>query len=345
MKPAASPRHIRTMDDLSPDDIDELLMLSGQMRAEHEQGILHEQVLRRANGTRARVATIFGMESLRTRLAIEGATLDLGGATHLFTGDVFTYPSGKTREEAVDVRDVLQEQVVLIAARLKHQNTINALAEGSRIPVINLLTSVGYQNLDDANDPNNDEDGEHPMQALADRAIAQSTLAKQGITRPLTLAFMGDCNNNVAKSDAKAFLKAGGRVLLCGPESDVWIEKEWQAAKTLASLYGGEIAYVADPLQAVKDADAVATDVWVSMNSPASDKEAAIQKYNPYQINGRLMAHAPRHSIVLHCLPANKGQEITRDVFDEHHDTIIQQANERTFMQKAVLTWALRGRV
>lgn len=255
---------------------------------------------------RKTLAMIFEKPSLRTRVSFETAMTHLGGhAIYLTQGDIGL---GK-RESAEDTGAVLGRMCDGIMARTFSHEMVERLAASSPCPVINALT-----------------DYSHPCQAMADLMTAQEHF---GPLKGRTLVFVGD-GNNVARSLAQACAALGMRFVLTAPEG-YELEQEF-----VDSLPTGSYSLVREPAQAVKDADVLYTDTWVSMGQ---EKEGQKRKndLSAFQINAELLRAAPTHAIVMHCLPAYKGSEITEEAFDAHAETIFAEAENRLHFQRTLL--------
>jgi len=255
---------------------------------------------------RKTLALIFEKPSLRTRVSFETAIVQLGGAAiHLANADIGL----NQREPASDVAEVLGRMVDAVAARTFSHQTVLDLAAAASVPVINALT-----------------DYSHPCQAMAD---AMTIVEVCGGLAGKKLAFIGD-GNNVARSLAVLAAKVGmGFVLACPAGYGL-------ADDFVASLPGGAVEQTRDPRAAVADADVVCTDTWTSMGQEA-DKAKRVEAFGGFQVNSELMSAAPDGAVVLHCLPAYRGYEITDDVFAAHAGTIFAEAENRLHFQRTLL--------
>ncbi len=263
------------------------------------------------------LAMIFEKPSLRTRVSFEAAMTHLGGAAiYLSQNDIGL---GK-REATCDIARVLGRMADGIMARTFSHDMVVELAEFSDVPVVNGLT-----------------DHSHPCQAMADLMTVQEWFsATQRDRAPLhgrTLAFVGD-GNNVARSLAMGCAKLGARFVLSAP-GGYELDRHFVARVRSA---GGDDCYVSepDPALAVRTADVVYTDTWVSMGQ--EDERAKRQDaFGSYQVSSHLMSHAPSHAIVLHCLPAYRGSEITDEIMELHAPTILEQSANRLHFQRTLL--------
>lgn len=317
-------QHLRSMDDVNPDELQELIALSHAAEKRMSSGEADPQILNR-DGVRKRIGLIFEVPSTRTIVASEGAAVDMGGFAHVLRGDTFTYADGSVREEPRDVRNTLEALgVVAIAARVRQQASINALARGAHVPVINLLSSKGIKG-----NPN----GEHPTQAIADVATAEHYLGR----KKKRWTFVGDTSNNVATSLTKAVVMLGDDMVLSGPDNPAYkIHADQQAIiDKLAAESGSEVSYEHDPTKAVRGSSVVYTDVWESMGQE-SEREARNAEFAPYQVSLPLMAKANKGAIALHCLPAKKGKEITRSALNAYEEQIFKLAGYRRHVMVAL---------
>jgi ornithine carbamoyltransferase len=254
------------------------------------------------------VALLFQKPSLRTRVSFEIATMQLGGQSlYLSPAEV-----GLGEREAVaDVARVLSRYVHGLVARTFLHEDVEALAAGASVPVINGLS-----------------DRSHPCQILADLLTMEERFDR---LEGLCVAFVGD-GNNVARSLIEAAPLAGYRLrVACPPgyEPDA-------AAVAEAGARDGSVEVMHDPGAAVRDADVIYTDAWFSMGQEA-EREARAALFPPYQVSADLVAQARSDAIVLHCLPAHRGEEITDDVIEGPHSAVFDQAENRLHAQKALL--------
>lgn len=258
------------------------------------------------------LALVFEKPSLRTRVAFEAGMTQLGGnGSYLSANDI----DMGGRESVPDVARNLSRWVQAIAARVFKHSTVEILAKHATIPVINALS-----------------DREHPCQALADML---TLLERRGRLAGVRLAFVGD-GNNVCHSLLLLGATLGVHVAVACPH-DYRPDPEILAqAEQLAAAQNTTILVTSDPVEAVTGADAVYTDVWASMGQ---EHEAARRRpvFQPYQVNAALMAHARPDALVMHCLPAHRGEEITADVIDGPQSVVFDQAENRLHVQKALI--------
>jgi ornithine carbamoyltransferase len=253
---------------------------------------------------------IFEKPSLRTRVSFQTAMTQLGGsAIDLPPADIGL----GSREAVQDVARVLGRMCDALLARTFSHELVRQLAEHCPRPVINALT-----------------DYSHPCQAMADVMTIQERL---GDLSGRTLAFVGD-GNNVARSLALACARLGMHFVLAAPAG---YELEASFAASLPTGPGaGSFSVVRDPRQAVARADVVYTDTWVSMGQEGQ-KEKRAKAFAGFQVNRELLAAAPKGAVVMHCLPAYRGCEITEEVFEAHAETILDQAENRLHFQRTLL--------
>jgi ornithine carbamoyltransferase len=295
-------RHLLSITDLSRAEVEELFRLAAEGKAHVKAG--------RTSGTLAgrSLALIFEKPSLRTRVTFEVGMTQLGGAAvYLAAQDIGL----GTRESVADVARNLGRWVNGIAARTFEQATVERLARHAGIPVINALT-----------------DHEHPCQALADFF----TLWERGLDLSrLRMAWVGD-GNNVCHSLVLLAARLGTEVSVACPPG---YEPAPRVVETARAL-GGRVAVTADPHEAAAGADVLYTDVWVSMGQEA-ERERRLEAFSRYQLSEPLLAAARPSAVVMHCLPAHRGEEISEAVLDGPQSVVLDQAENRLHVQKAVL--------
>jgi ornithine carbamoyltransferase len=258
------------------------------------------------------MAMIFQKPSLRTRVSFDMAMRHLGGdALYLSPNEIGL---GK-RESVGDVARVLEGYVDIIMARVFEHLHILELAKYASIPVINGLS-----------------DFNHPCQALTD---ALTMYEHYGKIEGLNVTYVGD-GNNMALSVMEICAKMGANFTIANPEGYDVDPRGVESSKKFAAETGSKLTFLRDPHEAVKNADAIYTDTWVSMGQ--EEETAKREKVFPlYQVNARLVAEAKPTVIVMHCLPAHRGQELTDDVADGDHSVIFPQAHNRLHAQKAIV--------
>ncbi|WP_433608420.1 ornithine carbamoyltransferase [Dactylosporangium sp. CA-139114] len=258
------------------------------------------------------VAVIFEKPSLRTRVSFEVGITQLGGTPLIIDATTTHFGRG---ESIGDAARVLSRYVDAIVIRSDSDARVGELAAGATVPVVNALT-----------------DGFHPCQLLAD---LQTVRERFGRTEGLTMTYLGDTANNMAHSYALAGTLAGMRVRLSGPAGF-----EPDAAVLADARARGVVEMVPDAAEAVKGADVVVADTWVSMGQEGDGLDRRTP-FLPYQINEALLANAPGTAIVLHCLPAHRGDEITSAVMDGPQSAIWDEAENRLHAQKALLSFLI----
>jgi ornithine carbamoyltransferase len=302
-------RHFLSIAELKPDDIHYLLELAFKLKEEWRQGG-NKPVLRGKS-----LAMVFQKPSLRTRVSFEMGMVHLGGYA-LYLGPNEVKMSG--RESVPDVARVLSGYVDGIMARVFDHEHIVQLATFSTVPVINGLS-----------------DYNHPAQALADLFTIQEL---RGRLQGLKLAYVGD-GNNVARSLLFGAMKVGMHFAIASPPGYTLNEEDFDQGEAF-SVAGARIEIVKDPTRAVTEADIIYTDVWTSMGQEEETAER-LRVFPPYQINQALVNHAQADCLVMHCLPAHRGEEITDDIADGPNSALFHQAENRLHAQKAILVHLL----
>ena len=298
-------KHFLSIADLTPDELKNLLDLATQLKTERQNGG-NKPVLRGKS-----LALVFQKPSLRTRVSFEMGMVHLGGyAFYLSPNEV----KMGGRESVADVARVLSGYVDAVMARVFEHQHILDLAQYSSVPIINGLS-----------------DYNHPAQALADFF---TVLEHKGNPEGLKMTYVGDANN-VARSLLFAAMKLGTHFTIATPPSYGLDEETIALARTFSTA-GAQIEFYEDPAKAVADADVIYTDVWTSMGQEA-EKETRLQVFPPYQINQQLVSKAKPDCIVMHCLPAHRGEEITDEVADGPNSVLFPQAENRMHAQKAIL--------
>jgi ornithine carbamoyltransferase len=302
-------RHFLRDDDLSPAEQAAVLDLADQMKA--------DRFGHRPLAGPQTVAVLFDKPSTRTRISFAVGIADLGGQPLII--DAQTSQLGRG-EPAGDTARVLSRQVAAIAWRTFSQDRLAELAAASSVPVINALT-----------------DSFHPCQVLAD---LQTIRAAHGRLAGLTVTFLGDGASNMAHSYLLGGATAGLHVRIAAPPDYRPDAAVLADAVRLAALTGGSVEVSGDAKAACADADALATDVWTSMGQEGQETGRAAA-LGPYQLDEDKLALARPGCVVLHCLPAHRGEEITAAVLDGPHCVVWDEAENRLHAQKALLTWVL----
>ncbi|MFP5073103.1 ornithine carbamoyltransferase [Pseudonocardia nantongensis] len=304
-------RHLLRDDELSPAEQAEVLDLADRLKADR----FAERPLA---GPKA-VAVLFDKSSTRTRVSFEAGVTQLGGSAVILDGTTSQLGRGETIS---DTSRVLSRYVDAIVWRTSGQERIEEMAAAATVPVVNALT-----------------DAFHPCQVLAD---LQTIRERCGRLAGLTLTYLGDGANNVAQSLLLGGVTAGLHVRIAAPAGFTPDPAVLCDAKARAETTGGSVTVVADPHAAVAGADVLVTDTWTSMGQE-SDGLDRVAPFRPYQVNAELLGRAAPGAIVLHCLPAHRGDEITDEVIDGPASAVWEEAENRLHAQKALLTWLLRA--
>ncbi|HEY3930427.1 MAG TPA: ornithine carbamoyltransferase [Candidatus Koribacter sp.] len=303
-------RDLVSITDFTPQEITAALDLASAMKAYPADF--------RGSLAGKQVVMFFEKPSLRTRLTFESGISSLGGVSF------FVDQAGSrlgTREPLDDVAHNLERWVDGIVLRTFAHDTCTTMAEHASIPVINALS-----------------DYEHPCQALADILTLRENF---GSFSKVKLSFVGD-GNNVAHSLMLAAASVGASIVVGTPEKHKPSAAVMKQAQKIAKNTGGQVEWTSDPITAVSGANAVYTDVWASMGQE-SEAEERKQLFQPFQVNPKLMSHAAKKAIFMHCLPAHRGDEVTADVIDSNCSVVFDQAENRLHAQKAILLMLLGG--
>lgn len=305
-------RHFLRDDDLTPAEQAEVLALAAELK----KAPFSRRPLEGPRG----VAVIFDKNSTRTRFSFEMGIAQLGGHAVVVDG-------GKTqlgREETLeDTGRVLSRYVDAIVWRTFGQDRLTAMASTASVPVINALS-----------------DEFHPCQILAD---LQTLIERKGALAGLRMTYLGDGANNMAHSLMLGGATAGVSVTVAAPTGFTPDDRFVAAARARAAQTGATITVTSDPLAAAKGADVLVTDTWTSMGQE-DDGLDRVGPFRPYQINEDLLGKADSEAVVLHCLPAHRGEEITDAVIDGPRSVVWDEAENRLHAQKALLVWLLERR-
>jgi ornithine carbamoyltransferase len=302
-------RHFLRDDDLSAVEQAEVLALAAELKADRFAALP-------LMGPRP-VAVIFDKASTRTRISFEVGIAQLGGQSVIIDGATSQLGRGETIS---DTARVLSRFVDAVVWRTSGQERIAEMASASSVPVVNALT-----------------DEFHPCQVLAD---LQTVRERFGHTAGLTLTYLGDGANNMAHSLLLGGALAGMHVRVSAPAGFQPDPEVVRDAKAHGSETGGSAELLPDPQAAAEGADVLVTDTWVSMGQESDGLDRAAP-FRPYQINGELLARANTGAIVLHCLPAHRGDEITDEVIDGPASAVWDEAENRLHAQKALLAWLM----
>ena len=297
-------RSLLADDDLTPAEQSAVLDLAARYKADR----------RGARPLEGRsVALVFEKPSTRTRLSFEVGVAELGGHPLVVDAQSTQLGRGETIE---DTARVLSRYVSAIVLRTSGQDRIEALAAASSVPVVNALT-----------------DAWHPCQVLAD---LQTVRERRGRTEGQVLAYLGDGANNMAHSLLVGGAMAGMSVRIGAPEGYL----PDPAVVERARAHGTDVLVTTDPAEAADGADVLTTDVWVSMGQ--SDEQQRRVDLAPYALDEAALGRAAADALVLHCLPAHRGEEIAASVIDGPHSAVWDEAENRLHAQKALLTFLLR---
>ncbi|MCT2279466.1 ornithine carbamoyltransferase [Micromonospora chalcea] len=302
-------RHFLRDDDLTPAEQAAVLDLAARMKTDRYG---HQPLA----GPKS-VAVLFDKQSLRTRISFDVGIAELGGHPLVVDTQVTHFGRGET---LADAGRVLSRYVAAIVLRTHGDDRIAEVAAHATVPVVNALT-----------------DTYHPCQLLADLLTVRERF---GATAGRILAYVGDAANNMAHSYLLAGATAGMYVRIAGPAGFQPDPEIVARAEKIAATTGGSVQVLTDPAEAVRGAHVVATDTWTSMGQEADGLDR-ITPFLPYQVNAALLGHADTDVIVLHCLPAHRGEEITDEALDGPHSAVFDQAENRLHAQKALLTFLL----
>lgn len=295
-------KHLLSMADLSHDEIMEILEMAEDLKEKRTRGKVTDLLKNKSLGM------IFEKSSTRTRVSFEVGMADLGGHALYLNYRDLQIGRGET---IADTAQVLSRYLAAITARVNSHSTVAELAKYSTIPVINALS-----------------DQEHPCQILADFL---TIMEYKSHLKGLKLTWVGD-GNNVCNSMILGSAIMGMEIAVAcppgyEPDNDIVAQ---------AKEIGGEVLITADPLEAATDADVLYTDVWVSMGDE-DEREKRLNDLKDYQINSRLVEAAKNDVIVMHCLPAHRGEEISAEVMDGPHSVVFDEAENRLHAQKALI--------
>lgn len=303
-------KHLLSLYDLTTEEVEKIFKLSEKLKRETKEGVPHHLLKGKTLGM------IFSKSSTRTRVSFEVGMYQLGGHALFLSSNDIQLGRG---ESIYDTANVLSRYIDGIMIRTFKQSDVEDLAKYGNIPVINGLTDLM-----------------HPCQILADLFTVYEM---KGSLEGLKMAYVGD-GNNVANSLLHGCAKIGMHISVASPkgyECDAQIIEE---ARSDAAKSGSKIVLTEDPVEAVKDADVIYTDTWVSMGQEA-EKEMRIKTFMPYQVNSALAANAREDAIFLHCLPAYRGYEVTEEIIDGPMSMVFEEAENRLHVQKAIMAMAM----
>jgi ornithine carbamoyltransferase len=300
-------RHFLCDDDLSHSEQTEILDLAASLKLDRFSSKVFA-------GPQT-VALIFDKPSTRTRVSFSVGVTELGGVPLVIDSATSQLAS---KESVADTARVLDRQVAMIVWRTFAQSGLTEMAQNSKVPVINSLS-----------------DEFHPCQVLADLMTIREKL---GSLQGKVLSYIGDAANNMAHSYLLAGATAGMKVRISGPALYQPNAKVLEKAKQISATTGGSVDCYTDPKLALVDSDVVATDSWVSMGQQ-DQKAEKIEAFDGFRLDAELLAIAKPSAIVLHCLPAYRGLEITDEVLEGSQSVVWDQAENRLHAQKALMVW------
>lgn len=295
-------RHLLRIDNLTNEDMEEIFRLTRIIKEKRKRGVAHRSLEGKV------LALVFHKASTRTRVSFEVGIYELGGLPIYLSAQELQLGRGET---IADTARVLSRYVDGIVIRTHSQEEVEELARYSTVPVINGLTDL-Y----------------HPCQVLSDLFTIEE---KRGSFRDAVVAYIGD-GNNMANSWIQAAILTGMELRLSCPEG--YFPLEELLKKVNSGSY--PVRIVKDPMEAAKGADVLYTDVWVSMGHEGEERERKMA-FRGYQINSDVLSMAKENCLVMHCLPAHRGEEITDDVIDGPNSVVFDQAENRLHVQKAIL--------
>ncbi|MBI3272133.1 MAG: ornithine carbamoyltransferase [Planctomycetes bacterium] len=303
-------RHFLSLRDFSGEEIRQMLDTARLLKLEHYAGRRQPLLAGKT------IALVFQKPSTRTRVSFEAGVAQLGGTALYLGSNDLQLSRG---ESIADTARVVSRYVDGIVARVYAHADVVELAEHSRVPVVNGLS-----------------DFSHPCQILADLLTVEE---KRGPMAGKKVAWVGD-GNNVAHSWLFGGAKLGCHVAVAAPRGYEPSPEVVAASAEDARRAGGSVTVTTEPAEAARDADVLVTDVWVSMGQE-KEREARLRTFRPYQVNASLLALARKDALVLHCLPAHRGEELTAELIDGPSSAIWDEAENRLHAQKALLTLLL----
>ena len=307
-------RHFLSMSDLDAATIDALFGLTKRLKTEATSGTVRTTLATKT------LVMLFEKPSLRTKLSFDIGITQLGGhALYLGPQEVGL---GK-RESAEDIARVISDMGDMMVARVFHHETLLALVHSAGVPVINGLS-----------------DFEHPCQTLAD---LYTVLELKHVLRGVSVAFVGDAENNVVHSLALGCALVGMHVRVSNPRGYALNQGILKKALAICRKTGGSVRQIVNPRDAVSGADVVYTDTWISMGDER-ESEVRQRTFRPYQVTSELLSGAKPDAIFMHDLPAHRGREVTAQVIDGAQSVVFEQAENRLHVQKALMLW-LSGHV
>ena len=305
-------RHFLSLKDFTKEEILEILDIAKEIKKEFKN---KKQTPLLQNKT---LAMIFEKSSTRTRVSFETGIYQLGGYGLFLSRDDIQLDRG---EPMKDTARVISRMTDMVMIRTFGQEKLEEFAAFSKVPVINGLT-----------------DSYHPCQLMADYL----TILELGLEKDLCVAYIGD-GNNMANSWLMLAAKLGFMLKIATPKGYEIDKNIQKIALEFAKTSGATISFTNDPKEAIKDAMVVATDVWTSMGQENEYKKR-LQDFKGFMIDKNLMSYAKKEAILLHCLPAHRGEEVSEEVFEKYADVIFLEAENRLHAQKGIMVWLDRQR-
>ncbi|MBE0584373.1 MAG: ornithine carbamoyltransferase [Desulfofustis sp.] len=296
-------KHFLSLQDLNSAELAGLVDRAIELKRQRRDGVAHNRLAGRIIGL------VFEKPSTRTRVSFESAMYGLGGQVIFLSAR----DTQLARSEPLkDMARVMSRYVDGMVVRTFGQDVVEELARFATVPVINALTDL-----------------HHPCQVLSD---IMTVVEQKGAIEQLKIAWVGD-GNNMANSWIQAAARFGFELALACPEG---YEPNQEILSTARSQANKPITVLRNPEEAVRGAEVINVDVWASMGQEEEQQER-LRTFAAYQLNDTLLAQAPKTAIVLHCLPAHRGEEITNEVLEAHHEVIFDQAENKMHMHKAIL--------
>jgi ornithine carbamoyltransferase len=303
-------QHLLTLFDLTDEEVERLLAEAGRLKTAHAKGRRDPYMAGKLLGL------VFEKPSLRTRVSFQSAMAQMSGSSIFLSS---AEAGLGTRESLADYARTLSQYVDAIVLRTYAHSTVETFASLATCPVINGLSDYA-----------------HPCQALADLFTMREVF---GELEGRHLVFVGD-GNNVSRSLALCCAHLSVRFTLTAPPDYAFDQPFLSRYNQQFSRNG--LAHTPTPAAAVRDADVIYTDVWTSMGQEA-ERERRRRDFARFQVNAELLAKAPKHAVVMHCLPAHREEEVTSEVLDGPRSIVFQQAGNRLHLQKALLCWLING--
>lgn len=312
-QPTLTGKDFLSLADFQTDEILYLLKEAKELKNLQKQGKPHPYLSGKVLGM------IFEKSSTRTRVSFEVGMLQLGGHAIFLSSKDLQLGRG---ESISDTAKVLSRYVDCIMIRTFSHESVDELAKHSSVPVINGLTDL-----------------HHPTQVMADLL---TILEHKGQLSDLKICYLGDGNNNMAHSLLEGAVKVGMHIRVASPSGYMPNERITKQAIEVGKQTGSTVMITNDPLEAIKEADVVVTDVWTSMGQEA-ESEQRLKVFQSFQVNEELCKHAKNDYIFLHCLPAHRGEEVTAEILDGPHSVVFDEAENRLHAQKAILKLLLES--